>query len=77
MSRLVLAPNGKVFYTGVGQMWGPFGQSVDEALFALQQFFDAATNSDGRQVTARRVRALVTFGPDAGRSEPGTRRPQG
>jgi hypothetical protein len=45
VSRLVLAPNGKIFYTGVGQMWGPFGQSVDEALFALQQFFDPATKT--------------------------------
>jgi hypothetical protein len=40
VSRLVLTPNGKVFYPGVGQMWGPFGQSIDEALFGLQQFFD-------------------------------------
>ena len=43
VARLVLAPNGKVFYTGVGQMWGPFGQSLDEALFGFQQFFDPAT----------------------------------
>jgi hypothetical protein len=38
--RMFLAPNGEVFYTGVGQMWGPFGQAADEALFALQQYFD-------------------------------------
>ena len=38
--RMFLAPNGKVFYTGVGQMWGPFGQSIDEATMAFQQFFD-------------------------------------
>ncbi len=43
VARLVLTPNGKVFYPGVGQMWGPFGQSLDEALFGLQQFFDPAT----------------------------------
>ena len=43
VARLVLAPNGKVFYPGVGQMWGPFGQSLDEALFGLQQFFDPTT----------------------------------
>jgi hypothetical protein len=42
MPRLVLAPNGKVFYTGVGQMWGPAGQAIDEATYALQQFFDPA-----------------------------------
>ena len=41
--RMFLAPNGKVFYTGVGQMWGPFGQSIDEATMAFQQFFDPET----------------------------------
>jgi hypothetical protein len=43
MPRLVLAPNGKVFYTAVGQMWGPAGQAIDEATYALQQFFDPKT----------------------------------
>jgi hypothetical protein len=43
MPRLVLAPNGKVFYTAVGQMWGPAGQAADEATYALQQFFDPQT----------------------------------
>jgi hypothetical protein len=43
MPRLVLAPNGKVFYAAVGQMWGPFGQAADEATYALQQFFDPQT----------------------------------
>ena len=42
-ARIFLAPNGKIFYTGIGQMWGPFGQSADEALFALQQYFDPAS----------------------------------
>lgn len=41
--RLFVAPNGKVFYTGNGQMWGPFGQSADEALFGIQQSFDPQT----------------------------------
>lgn len=41
--RLDLAPNGKVFYGGVGQMWAPFGQAADEATMALQQFFDPKT----------------------------------
>jgi hypothetical protein len=41
--RIVLAPNGKFFYAAVGQMWGPFGQSPDEALTALYQFFDPKT----------------------------------
>ncbi len=38
--RMFLAPNGKVFYSGVGQMWGPFGQAVDEAAMAFQQYYD-------------------------------------
>ncbi|MGH8975986.1 MAG: galactose oxidase-like domain-containing protein, partial [Acidimicrobiia bacterium] len=43
--RMFLAPNGKVFYSGVGQMWGPFGQAADEALFAFQQYFDPASKT--------------------------------
>jgi Domain of unknown function (DUF1929) len=39
-SRLYLTPNGKVFYTGHGQMWGPLGQAVDEALYGVQAFFN-------------------------------------
>jgi len=38
--RLHLLPDGKVFYGGVGQMWGPFGQSVDEALWAFHKAYD-------------------------------------
>jgi hypothetical protein len=38
--RIVLAPNGQFFYAAVGQMWNPFGESVDEALTAFFQFFD-------------------------------------
>jgi hypothetical protein len=41
--RLFLAPNGKIFYGGAGQSWIPFGQAADEALWALQQFFDPQT----------------------------------
>jgi hypothetical protein len=41
--RIILAPNGKVFYGGSGQTWGPFGQAGDEALFGLQQFFNLQT----------------------------------
>jgi hypothetical protein len=43
--RMFLAPNGKVFYTGVGQMWGPFGQAIDEVTMAFQQFYDPATKA--------------------------------
>ena len=40
LPRIVLAPNGQFFYAAVGQTWGPFGRSVDEATTALFQFFD-------------------------------------
>ncbi|HEX3605389.1 MAG TPA: galactose oxidase-like domain-containing protein, partial [Candidatus Dormibacteraeota bacterium] len=42
-ARLFLTPNNKIFYSGSGQSWGPFGQAIDEATFALQQFFDLKT----------------------------------
>jgi hypothetical protein len=42
-ARLVLAPNGKIFYGTAGQMWSPFGQGADEALYGLQQFFNLET----------------------------------
>jgi hypothetical protein len=38
--RLHLMPDGKVFYGGVGQMWGPFGQAVDEAFWAIHKAYD-------------------------------------
>ncbi|MGD9527607.1 MAG: hypothetical protein AB7V44_12545, partial [Pseudonocardia sp.] len=44
-ARVYLAPNGKLFYTGDGQMFGPFGQAVDEALFGVQSFFDPETET--------------------------------
>lgn len=41
--RLFLTPNNKVFYNAAGQMWGPFGQSADQAFYGFQQFFDPET----------------------------------
>jgi hypothetical protein len=41
--RMILAPNGQFFYPAVGQMWGPFGQAVNEAMMAFFQFFDPKT----------------------------------
>ncbi|HJR45748.1 MAG TPA: galactose oxidase-like domain-containing protein [Actinomycetota bacterium] len=38
--RLHLMPDGTVFYGGVGQMWGPFGQAVDEALWGIHRSYD-------------------------------------
>lgn len=43
--RMHLLPNGEVLYTGAGQMWGPFGQAADEALWNLQKTYNPATNS--------------------------------
>jgi hypothetical protein len=43
--RIYIAPNGKPFYTGHGQMWGPFGQAIDEIKFFDQAFFNTETNS--------------------------------
>lgn len=43
-ARLHLMPNGKVFYGGVGQTFGPMGQALDEALWGLQQLFDPETD---------------------------------
>jgi hypothetical protein len=42
--RLWLMPNGKVFYDGNGQNWGPFGQSPDEAVWTIQRFYNLRTN---------------------------------
>jgi len=43
-ARLHLLPDGNVFYSGVGQMWGPFGQAVDEALWHLYKGYDPKKN---------------------------------
>ncbi|MEA2646895.1 MAG: hypothetical protein QOE92_1978 [Chloroflexota bacterium] len=43
--RYHLLPNGSVYYGGVGQMWGPAGESADELLYALRQTYDPATNA--------------------------------
>ena len=43
-ARLHLMPNGKVFYGGVGQTFGPMGQAADEALWAIQQLWNPGTS---------------------------------
>ena len=43
--RQFLVPSGKTFYTGVGQMWGPFGQAADEAIMMFQQMWDPASKT--------------------------------
>ncbi len=43
-ARLHLLPTGRVFYSGVGQMWGPFGQAYDEALWNSHMSYDPTKN---------------------------------
>jgi len=43
--RQFLVPSGKTFYTGVGQMWGPFGQGADEAIMMFQQMWDPSSKT--------------------------------
>ena len=43
--RQFLTPSGKTLYTGVGQMWGPFGQGYDEVLMTFQQMWDPASKT--------------------------------
>ncbi|MGB2939110.1 MAG: galactose oxidase-like domain-containing protein [Candidatus Dormiibacterota bacterium] len=43
--RLHLLPNGSIYYSGAGQMWGPAGESADEALYTLHQSYSPTTNS--------------------------------
>jgi hypothetical protein len=43
-ARLHLMPDGKVFYSGVGQMWGPFGQAYDEALWNTHKAYNPKQN---------------------------------
>ncbi|MCA1834599.1 MAG: DUF1929 domain-containing protein, partial [Actinobacteria bacterium] len=42
-ARMHLISNGKVFYDADGQMWGPFGQGYDEALWNIARAYDPAT----------------------------------
>jgi hypothetical protein len=43
-ARLHLLPDGNIFYSGVGQMWGPFGQAADEALWHFYKGYDPKKN---------------------------------
>ena len=45
MARLHLTPNGKIFYGGSGQMWGPFGEAIDEVTMAMMQLYDPSTKA--------------------------------
>ncbi|HVL91146.1 MAG TPA: galactose oxidase-like domain-containing protein [Actinomycetota bacterium] len=69
--RLHVIHDGTVLYDGVGQMWGPFGQAVDEALWNVVKSYDPATNSwTDRGVGAYgalsgAVSVMLPFTPDA------------
>jgi len=41
--RLHLLPDGTVFYGGAGQAWNPFGETPDQAAWALRRVYDPAT----------------------------------
>jgi len=43
-ARLHLMPDGNVFYSGVGQMWGPFGETYDEALWTTHKVYNPDRN---------------------------------
>jgi hypothetical protein len=43
--RLHLLPDGHVYYDAGGQVWAPFGQSIDEALWMLTSVYNPATHS--------------------------------
>ncbi len=45
MARLHLTPNGKIFYGGSGQMWGPFGEAIDEVTMAMMQLYDPSSKT--------------------------------
>ena len=43
--RFHLLPNGEIYYSGVGQMFGPFGESADQALYAEHMSYQPADDS--------------------------------
>ena len=43
-ARMHLLPDGNVFYSAVGQMWGPFGQAADEALWHFYKGYNPKKN---------------------------------
>jgi hypothetical protein len=43
--RLHMLPDGHVYYDAGGQVWSPFGQSADEALWMFTAVYDPATRS--------------------------------
>jgi len=44
-ARLHLLPTGKVLYDGSGQMWGPFGSTLDMVEWNKQKLYDPASRS--------------------------------
>jgi hypothetical protein len=62
--RFHLMPDGSIYYTGAGQMWGPAGQSLDEALYALHQSYDPTYNDPA--TGHWKVFGVGTFGARSG-----------
>jgi hypothetical protein len=56
LPRLHLMPNGKTFYAGNGQTWGPFGEAADEATWAIQKFWNQKTKTCCCRCTRRTTR---------------------
>ena len=62
--RFHLMPDGSIYYPGAGQMWGPAGESADEALYALHQSYDP--NYNDPQTGHWHVFGVGTFGARSG-----------
>lgn len=58
-ARMHVLPNGEIFYGGAGQMWGPAGETVDQAQWNFQKIYDPATKS-------WRTSGLAAFGARSG-----------
>lgn len=43
--RLHLLPDGTVFYGGAGQSWNPFGETGDQAMWAMRRVYNPATKT--------------------------------
>jgi hypothetical protein len=58
-ARMHLLPDGEILYTGIGQMWGPAGESVDELKWNWESIYNPATKTWTQQ-------ALAQFGSRSG-----------
>ena len=61
-ARIHLLPNGSVFYSGAGQMWGPAGEAMDEAEWNKLRAIDTTTVGTGTSAGWQTVGAPATLG---------------